>query len=115
MTPQETLAAVRAAVIRANPKLFKDRGCDKNDQNPDMHFCRYCGYDIDLNKTIRLVDVLLMIGRRSDLIHVSGDGWFCTLDTQSGNFVRRCQWHLRYDDLSLQPEETVAFIHRLLG
>ena len=151
MTPQETLAAVRAAVIRAVPeivelkfgcelsrkgqedsrrlyKVIEDVGFGANDKKCWINSVPFGSMPIELGKDmienggefkiigrpIRLADVLLAIFG-TGLGYCSprfGDSTKLLLAER--NELGGADWDLKNDDLSLQPEETVAFIHGLL-
>jgi hypothetical protein len=146
MTPQETLAAVRAAVIRAVPeivelkfgcelsrkgqedsrrpyKVIEDVGFGANDKKCWINSVPFGSMPIELEKDmienggefkivgrpIRLADVLLAILEPPDK-KKKEEKW----KNLRGFLEPYIHWDLRHDDLSLQPEETVAFIHGLL-
>lgn len=109
------LEAVRAACIKANPSILcKD--CEgvgyyviptMPDGEPEQQQCN-CQ-----EREIRLADVLLAVKGSevySALFPLDGYLWS---EMDSGKTVKF--WNLRTDDLEQQSDETIAFIHSLLG
>lgn len=75
------------------------------------------------SRPIRLTDVLLGIEQEKgygDMFTMDSDGSMCfyrvnlLAGPEPENETLKAGWNLREDDLSLQSEETVAFIHSIL-
>jgi len=152
MTPQETLAAVRAAVIRAVPeivelkfgcelsrkgqedsrrlyKVIEDVGFGANDKKCWINSVPFGSMPIELEKDrienggefkivgrpIRLADVLNALMRTEHLVCIASNERFEVFNKEKNEWEQVFKtWCFQNDDLSLQPEETVAFIHGLL-
>lgn len=85
-----------------------------DEEEPKEYVLLQDGKDFEIiGRPIRLADVLLAIGRRSDTWNISGDGYFNILDVAQ-NWQRKASWNLRADSLSDQEPEIIDFIYELL-
>lgn len=103
-----SLDIIRAACIKANP------------EKEHCFFCKKRGYAVDCPSpdplTLRLADVLLAMQGKENIIGISYNGDFLDCSPKMDNLWKKVgfPWNLRFDDLTLQTQETQDFIAGIL-
>jgi len=121
---QEMIEDIRRAAIACNPEIVELKfGCfyrvnGKPSKDP------YCVISDHMIQTIKNMD-LIIIGRKLGLADIllildvqaivcASDGQFGELEAEEAPSRYGIFWNLRKDDLNLQEDSTILFIHGLV-
>lgn len=115
MTDREKqIAEIREACVKANPAIESQADSAIDIIDP---YCNMDGVETDeffekQFNVVRLADVLLVLNQANFVY--AGSGEFANHGWKAKSIPTGIFWNLKNDDLELQSDETITFIHNLL-
>lgn len=101
--------------MKANPEIRTyHRRCMECGCGFEYCLCNPKKSESFIDRPIRLADVLLILKERYSIGRVGDKGfWYSTMEDLGGGEAFRA-WNLLADDLTLQSEDCIIFIHEIL-